>query len=128
MIKKEKLTRSEEDLMEIFWEAERPLTSIQLVELGEDHAWKSSYIHIMLKSLEKKEMITICGAIQYGTQYARQFQPLLTREEYAARVAISTGISEDSIAQVTIAMAKQAGNEENLISELEKIIQELKKK
>lgn len=125
-MKMDKLTRSEENLMEVFWSSEQPLSSVEIVKLAEEHSWKSSYVHIMLRSLEKKNMIKVCGTLQCGTQYARQFIPDITREEYAAKLALSTGITEDSIARVTVALARQVGNDEELIDQLEEIIAKLK--
>ena len=38
------LTPSEEDLMNIFWVENRPLTSVELTELSKDHGWNQEYI------------------------------------------------------------------------------------
>jgi len=74
MSKKEKhLTKSEEDLMEIFWEKKEPLTSVEILDISADRSWNGNYVHMMLRSLLKKGMIEVCGSVQYGTQYARQF-------------------------------------------------------
>ena len=74
-------------------------------------------------------MITVCGSVQYGTQYARQFIPSLTKEQYAAKLVMSKGIKKNAIAAVTVAMVNEADEDgEELIQQLEEIIGELKSK
>lgn len=122
------LTNSEEDLMEMFWEKNVPLTSVEILKCSADRTWNGNYVHIMLRSLLKKGMIKVCGAAQYGTQYARQFIPVVTKEQYAAKLVMSTGIDRNSIAAVTVAMVNEVNDtdEEGLIKQLEAIIEELR--
>lgn len=131
MSKKSKyLTNSEEDLMEMFWESKEPLTSVEILELSADRSWNGNYVHIMLRSLLKKGMIKVCGTMQCGTQYARQFTPAVTREQYAAKIVMSKGIGKNSIAAVTVAMVNEIEEQdgEGLVKQLEEIIEELKNK
>lgn len=124
------LTNSEEDLMELFWEKKEPLTSVDISEFSADRSWNGNYIHMMLRSLLKKDMIEVCGTVQCGTQYARQFVPIVTKEQYAAKLVMSKGIEKNSIAAVTVAMVNEVNkaDEEGLVKQLEEIIQELKNK
>ncbi len=124
------LTNSEEDLMEIFWECKEPLTSVEILDISADRSWNGNYVHIMLRSLLKKGMIKVCGTVQCGTQYARQFTPAVTREQYAAKLVMSKGIGSSEIAAVTVAMVNEAGEQDSdaLVEQLEEIIEELKSK
>ncbi len=124
------LTNSEEDLMEMFWEKKEPLTSVEILEISADRSWNGNYVHIMLRSLLKKGMIKVCGTVQCGTQYARQFVPAVTREQYAAKLVMSKGIGSSDIAAVTVAMVNEAGEQggDALVKQLEEIIEELKSK
>ena len=124
------LTGSEEELMELFWNRKEPMTSVEILKVDTDHSWNDSYIHIMIRSLLKKGMIEVCGVVQYGTQYARQFVPSMAKEEYAAKLIISKGLGKGSMAKVAAAMVKEADGEikSDVIEELEKIIEELKEK
>lgn len=131
MFQKEKhLTNSEEDLMEIFWEKKEPLTSVEILELSAERSWNGNYIHKMLRSLLKKDMIKICGTVQCGTQYARQFIPAVTKEEYAAKLVMTKGIEKSAIAAVTVAMVHEmdGADGEDVVKQLEDIIEELKGK
>ena len=116
--------------MEIFWEKKEPLTSVDISEFSADRSWNGNYIHMMLRSLLKKGMIEVCGTVQCGTQYARQFVPIVTKEQYAAKLVMSKGIEKNSIAAVTVAMVNEVNkaDEEGLVKQLEEIIQELKNK
>lgn len=121
------LTGSEEELMELFWGSKDPLTSVEILKVATNPSWNNGYLHNLLRSLLKKEMIEVCGTVQYGSQYARQFVPSMTKEEYAAKIIMRKGLDNRSVAKVAVAMAKEAnGDEEDLIEELEKIIEELK--
>lgn len=121
------LTKSEEDLMELFWQYKKPLTSVEILEIARDQSWNGNYLHAMLKSLQKKGMIKICGALQYGNQYARQFIPNMSKSEYGAKLILSKGLVE-SVSQVTVALANETQDIDKgeLISELEGLIEELK--
>ncbi len=131
MRKKEfELTRGEETLMELFWDAGRPLTSMELSKMTDE--FNDSYIHRLLNSLEKKEMLQVSGLVKSGKQYARAFVPAMTREEYAAFVMKKLGIREKkSFAQVAVALLGKSeeqseAEKQELIAELEKIVEQVK--
>lgn len=129
-----RLSKSEEELMRMFWEADTPLTSVEVMERSEGCSWNGNYVHVMLRSLLKKGMIQECGTVRYGKQYARKFTPALTKEQYAARsiMSMDIGIGRSSAAAVAVAMVDEANNgkgvEEDVIGQLEEIIEELKSK
>lgn len=125
------LTKGEESMMEIFWDADNPLTIMEVSRMTDE--FNDSYIHRLVKSLEKKEMLKVVGLQKSGKQYARLFFPTMTREEYGAIVMGNLGIQgEKALAQVAVAMVKRIGNDtqkdkEMLIRELESIVEELKR-
>lgn len=128
MKKKLSLTPSEERMMELFWSENRPLTSVELAEHSEEENWKSSYVYILIRSLLKKGLIEVCGTVQYASQYARQFRPLLTKEQYAARLALSLDFDSDSVSKVAVAMMQESCEDsEQLIRQLEGMIAQLRK-
>lgn len=128
MKKKFSLTPSEERIMELLWSENRPLTSVELTEHSGEENWKSSYVYILIRSLLKKGLIEVCGTVQYASQYARQFRPLLTKEQYAARLALSLDLDSASISKVAVAMAQEASEDsEQFIQQLENMIEQLRK-
>ena len=79
-----KLTESENQVMDLLWDQEDDyLTSSEIVENCENRIWKPSYIHILINSLLKKEMIEVAGFKKTTKNYARTFRPTMTREEYS---------------------------------------------
>lgn len=122
------LTKREAELMELFWTSNKPLTSVEILAYPEEHSWKDNYLQIMLRSLLKKGVLRVCGTVQYGTQYARQFEPSMSREEYAARTMLDRGLEEMSLAKIMVAMVQdeEKVNKEALIEQLEEMIKELR--
>lgn len=121
------LTKGEESLMELFWDASKPLSSIDLSEMTDE--FNDPYIHKLLRSLQEKNMLQVSGVTQSGKKYARLFLPTITREEYGAFLMNQIGIKNGlSFAKVAIALNGQneLSNEE-LIQQLELIVNELKK-
>ncbi|MCD8021359.1 MAG: BlaI/MecI/CopY family transcriptional regulator [Clostridiales bacterium] len=77
-----KLTDSEKQVLNLLWEEKEPLTSTEIVNLCSDRTWKPSYIHIMINSLLKKEMIQVAGFKKTTKNYARTFEPTMSREDW----------------------------------------------
>lgn len=77
-----KLTKSELELMEVLWRAERPLSGNQIIENAKTKSWKSSSIHVLLNGLLKKQAIEQIGLVKSGKGYARTFQPSITSTDY----------------------------------------------
>lgn len=127
------LTKGEERIMEFFWDSQSPLTSMDISSMTDE--FNDSYIHRLLTSLLKKEMLEVNGIEKSGKQYARKFVPTMTREEYGAMVMKGLGIKDEkALAKVAAALFKKPegtdGKEETdpkeLIKELENIVEQLK--
>lgn len=122
------LSPTEQQVMEIFWSVGTPLTSVELSKYATENGWKKSYIYILIRSLLKKQMIEPCGTLQYGTQYARQFKPLISKEEYAAQLAMSLNLNHNSICKVAVSLAQQTSSDTaEIVKQLESIIHEFRK-
>ena len=123
--------------MELFWQEKCPLTSVDIIEKTKEKTWSGNYVHKMLRKLVKEEFVKVCGLVQYGRQYARQFEPLVSREDYMAALLKWQGITMRSFTKIAVAFLK--GNEsdaaeeteteeqEHLIEELESMIEQLKR-
>ena len=53
-----KLTKSELEVMNVLWKAERPLSRSEIIEQSTDKTWKDNSIHILLNGMLKKEAMT----------------------------------------------------------------------
>ena len=106
------LTKNEMIIMNVFWEVKKPLTSAELTDLIADKNWFPSYVITALRSLEAKGFVKVCGTVRHSTQYARQFVSTVSREEYAARLALTSGIKKNALADVTLALAREVSDDD----------------
>lgn len=132
-----RLTVAEEELMNLIWDKGQAFTSVEILDLADGKSWGGNYVHKMLRKLQDEGFIRVCGTVQYGTQYARQFEPLISREAYTADLLKRQGITARSLAKIALAFVKdenekedkKAGDgQETLIKELEDMIKQLKNK
>jgi predicted transcriptional regulator len=124
-------TKREEELMNFFWNQARPLTSNDILKDCVDRTWKNKYLPVMLKSLENKKAIKVCGVVQYGTQYARQFIPIISKEEYFTQLAVNGGVNLLSFSKVVFNLATENKKEEEqkeIMNQLEEIIKDMESK
>lgn len=120
------LTKSEEQMMDIFWTAEDSLTSVDIVNMKVRETWGNGLVHNIIRALLKKGLLEECGIERYKTQYARKLRPAMTREEYIAKMMLAKAEDKESRFKVLLAFAKEEENTEEAISELEGIIQKLR--
>lgn len=83
------LTKSEMEIMDVLWAADRPLSRSDLLERSEEKNWKDSSVHILLNGLLQKQAICEAGMVKRSKTYGRTFKPTLTREEYFATTIFS---------------------------------------
>ena len=91
------LTKSEEQMMDIFWDSKEALTSVDIVKMQVKATWTNGLVHNIIRSLVQNGYLKECGMEQFGRQYARKLMPALTREEYIAKLMINgneMGINE----------------------------------
>ena len=78
------LTRSEMEIMDVFWETQDPLSRSDLLERSAGKSWKDSSVHILLNGLLKKGAIHEVGFVKRSKTFGRTFSPSLSREAYFA--------------------------------------------
>ena len=83
------LTKSEMEIMDVFWAAEKPLCRADLLARSEEKNWKDSSVHILLNGLLQKQAIREAGMVKRSKTYGRTFSPTMTREEYFATTIFS---------------------------------------
>lgn len=120
------LTKSEREIMELLWQVNTPLTATEIVSLSPKKTWKTSYIHLLLNFLLKKEMIKVSGIKQTTKNFARTFEAALTREEYLIlEIKKQDKVSSHALPFLVSTLIKETDDTE-LINELEKMIQKRK--
>lgn len=80
------LTKSEQQIMEIFWQADHPMAQTEVVSTCVDRKWKERSIFSMLNSLMEKGVLQEVGFVRSGKTYARTFEPAMSQAEYLAAV------------------------------------------
>ena len=83
------LTKSEMEIMDVFWESSVPLSRSDLLASSEEKTWKDSSVHILLNGLLQKGVIHEAGLVRRSKTYGRVFAPSMTREEYFAESVYS---------------------------------------
>ena len=121
-----KLTKREEELMDFMWEHGEPVTCNDILELSTSHSWKENYLQIMLRSLLGKGLIKEVGTVRYVKQYARQFMPTVSKEEYFVNLAAGKNLNKRMFFKAAVTMlARESDNDrKELIQQLEQMLQE----
>ena len=112
------LTKSEEQMMDIFWDSKEALTSVDIVKMQVKATWTNGLVHNIIRSLVQNGYLKECGMEQFGRQYARKLMP--------AKLMIQKSEGKSSVKQILVALAKESEDMEQVIEELEEIIQKLK--
>lgn len=64
------LTKSEQQIMEIFWQADHAMAQTEVVKTCVDRKWKERSIFSMLNSLMEKGVLREVGFVRSGKTYA----------------------------------------------------------
>lgn len=92
------LTKSEEEIMNLLWEVGEPLASSEIVSKSVNRTWRKSYINLLINSLLNKQMIEVVGVKQMTKNYARTFQPTMSKYAYSVKRTFSQkGFKEENI-------------------------------
>lgn len=123
-----KLTKKEMQMMEIFWEATTPLSTVDLFVEHKEQKWSKNYIQNTVAKLLKKGFIKECGLVRSNTQYARQFTAQVGREEYSMMLLRDLKVSPYNLPDMIIHLAKEDEqiDKEKMIIQLEETLNQLK--
>lgn len=124
-MKKYRLSKSEERVMEILWQENAPLTISQIVSLADDMDWKANYVTKIINFLVKKEMVNMCGVTLERNHYSRQFVPLMDKDEYAAGLLNEAGINITDLPDIAAALVKKSSGRKKLDRRNQKLLVEL---
>lgn len=119
-------TTREEELMNFLWDYGEALTANDMICKCKDHSWSDNYIRVMLRALEKKGAIELCGLEATRTQYARKFKPAISKEDFYLQYVAGAGIDINAFAKSAVSLAAKSkeGRKDELIQKLEQVIKE----
>ena len=127
-MKKETLTKSEHEIMNLLWHVDRPLTASEIIEQSTDKTWKDSYIHLLINSLLDKGMIRAEGFAKTTKNYARTFVAAVSEEAYAVQqIAGRKPLSTLSVVSIVSALGELAEEPSALIDAVERMLAESEK-
>lgn len=127
-MKKETLTKSEHEIMNLLWHVDRPLTASEIIEQSTDKTWKDSYIHLLINSLLDKGMIRAEGFAKTTKNYARTLVAAVSEEAYAVQqIAGRKPLSTLSVVSIVSALVEQAEEPSALIDAVERMLAEKRK-
>lgn len=123
MKNKMQLTNSEKEVMDLLWDYGEPLTSTEIVKLCQNRNWKPSYIHIMINSLLSKEFIHVAGFKKTTKNYARTFEPSISKDKWAMSFIKTEKRDSKKILFMILDELLQNTNDLEILNELYIIIQ-----
>ena len=121
-----KLPNSEKEVLDTLWKEGEPLTATEIVQKCTEKNWKPSYIHIMVNSLLKKEMIKVAEFKQTTKNYARAYVPTMPEEEWCANQLMDSMKKPEDILGVVKEMLDDINDLEEL-DKLQKLIDQKRK-
>ena len=132
MKKQDCLTLREEELLNILWEMNEPLTTGEMVERLEKDGWNPATLFKTVRSLSDRGYLKITGLEKNAKSYSRKLAPAMTKEEYYAGIMMKRGLDISSIADITAAFLGVAGKSDEerdaeVIAKLEEVISTLRK-
>ncbi len=117
-----KTTNSEKQILEVLWDEQTALTSSEIVNVSDDRTWKSSSVHLLLNSLLKKGLVQVAGFKKTTKNYARTFEPTMTREEYSIKqIRQDQRNTNRTLSRLFTALLEEENNPE-LLDELSRMV------
>jgi len=117
------LTKSEMEIMDVFWAADEPLSRSDLLEQSEGKSWKDSSVHILLNGMLQKGVICEAGFVKRSKTYGRTFAPTLTREEYFAATVFSHRNKPDPVGLIAALLMREEITSDQL-KQIKKLVSE----
>ena len=122
------LTKSELALMEILWDADRPLGRPEILEAavsdkGEPLFAVNSF-HLLINDLIDKEYLVVVSGLGKERNYARRYAPTVTRNEhFALQITSSEKFTQEDIPSIVCSLFKYAHVEDvdSMLQEIEKL-------
>lgn len=121
-----KLTKSELEIMETLWQAERPLARYEILEQSVAPSWSPSTIHILLNGLLKKGAIREAGFVKRNKTYGRLYDVEISRADFYSET-LFRGKGEKSIPMFFSMLLQSDDLTVETVEKLEKMLAERRK-
>lgn len=123
-----RLTKKEEQILTVLWDANKSLSVVQIVEHGEMMGIElnQSTVQMTVNKLVKGKVIKIGEIIQSGKVLARTFEAIYAPDDWAV-LKFQSALSNKSAVGLFSALLKNVSLSNEEIEDLENIIKEIKK-
>lgn len=128
-----RLTNSELSMMQLLWEAGRPLSRAEIMEIAlrdeKDPLFAKNSFHVIINNLIDYKFITAFLNNGVGRKNARRFAPLISRNEYfALQISMTEHYVPSDIPEIVASLFKytKGADKEVLLAELNKLCMEVK--
>ena len=106
-----RLTNSELDMMQLLWEAGRPLNRAEIMDIAlsdpENPLFAKNSFHVIINNLMSYQFIAAFMNNGSGRKNARRFAPMITRNEYfAMQIATTEHYETTDIPEIVAALFK----------------------
>ena len=122
-MRKQVLTSRQFEILNILWDAGRPLL---ISEIAERHSININTVQYGIKALIKMGYVEVAEIVHSKNVLARTYQTIITKEEYLLTISKELGNQKDSGIGL-IALVKKENNW-NILNEIEKVIEEKRKR
>ncbi len=112
--------------MNLLWNIDRPLTATEIVNLTPERTWKKSYIHLLVNSLIRKQLIKSETLVRTGRNFGRAFVATMTEEEFTIhQITSGQNFSQKSVPSLFSALLFSV-DDPSVLEELELILKNKK--
>jgi predicted transcriptional regulator len=121
------LTPNERQIMELIWDAGRPLSRQEILNGTEGRTWNPASIHLILNSMQSKGVLKITNE---QVRYARTYDAVVSKEEYIAWCVgdvVPGKNPKEQILSVVSALLNRKGVNKEVVDELKELIDEKEK-
>lgn len=94
------LTKSEKEIMDVLWRAERALTHAEIVSACVERKWRAKSIFSMLNDLLDKGLLQSVGFVRSGKTYARTFEAVVSQAEYLAGIIKDANLPPEQLSEL----------------------------
>lgn len=124
-----RLTNSELAMMQLLWEAGRPLNRAEIMEIAlhnsDDPLFAKNSFHVIINNLMAYQFIAAFMNNGAGRKNARRFAPMITRNEYfAQQISTTEHYKASDIPEIVAALFKytKGADKDELLAKIESAV------
>ncbi len=124
-----RLTNSELAMMQLLWEAGRPLNRAEIMDIAmrnpDDPLFAKNSFHVIINNLMRYQFVAAFMNNGAGRKNARRFAPMVTRNEYLAhQISTMEHYTANDIPEIVAALFKytKGADRDTLLPQIEQAV------